>query len=156
MNRIWKGHTAAAGHVVEGEAIVSTMPFGFFGGCNPRTGVVIDQWHDLHNQSIKGKIFVYPEGRGSTVGAAVMLELVRTQSAALAILNNHCEIISQCGCILAKKFYDVDMPMLDEFGVDITSEIKTGDWLRVDPQAGTVERLERSGGTTVPAEKEKE
>ncbi len=144
MNKIFQGRTAAAGHVIEGEAIVSSMPFGFFGGCNPRTGMVIDKWHDLYDKSITGKIFVYPEGRGSTVGAAVMLELVRTKSAPLAILNNHCEIISQCGCILAKKFYDVDMPMMEAFGVDITQEIQTGDWLRIDPEAGTVEILRRS------------
>ena len=142
MGKIFKGHTAATGHVVEGEAIVSSMAFGFFGGCDPRVGLIIDKWHDLYDQSIKGKIFVYPEGRGSTVGAAVMCELARTGSAPLAILNNHCEIISQCGCILSKKFYDVDMPMMDEFGVDITKEIKTGDRLRVDPVAGTVEILD--------------
>ncbi len=143
MKRVFRGRTAAAGHVIEGEAIVSSMPFGFFGGCDPHTGMVIDKWHDLCGQSITGKIFVYPEGRGSTVGAAVMLELVRTQSAPLAILNDHCEIISQCGCILAKKFYDVDMPMMDMFDGNITKEIQTGDWLRIDPEAGTVEVLKR-------------
>jgi len=141
MMAIYKGHTAVPGHVVEGEAIVSSMPFGFFGGTDPTTGVIVDQWHDLYHQSIKGKIFVFPEGRGSTVGAAVMLELARTGSAPLAILNNECEIISASGCILAKKFYDVDMPMLEKFGCDMTKVIKTGDRVRVDPEAGTVEVL---------------
>ena len=142
MGKVFKGHTAVGGHVIEGEAIVSSMAFGFFGGCDPRVGIVIDKWHDLYNQSIKDKIFVYPEGRGSTVGAAVMLELARTNSAPLAILNNHCELISQSGCVLSKKLYDVDMPMMEKFGVDITKEIKTGDRLRVDPEAGTVEILD--------------
>jgi len=59
------------------EAIVSTQPFGFFGGVNPSTGLIIDKWHDLYGQNIKGKILDYPEGRGSTVGAAVVLELAR-------------------------------------------------------------------------------
>ena len=143
MSKSFKGHTAAAGHIVEGEALVSSMAFGFFGGCNPRTGEIIDKWHDLHGQNFAGKVFVYSEGRGSTVGAAVMLETVRTHNNPIAILNNQCETISQCGCILAKKFYDVDMPMMDQFGVDITKEIKTGDWLRIDPQNGTVEVIEK-------------
>lgn len=143
MGRIYKGHIAAGGHLVEGEALVTTMAFGFFGGCDPRTGVIIDKWHELYKQSFSGKVFVYPEGRGSTVGAAVMLETVRTNCMPIAILNNQCEIISQCGCILAKKFYNVDMPMMDRFGVDITKEIKTGDWLRIDPEAGFVEIIER-------------
>ena len=72
-----------------------------------------------------------------------MLETVRSGCNPAAILNNQCETISQCGCILAKKFYDVDMPMMDQFGVDITQEIKTGDRLRIDPAAGTVEILGR-------------
>lgn len=142
MNKVFTGRTAVSGDVIEGEAIVSTMPFGFFGGCNPREGIIIDQWHDLHGESIKDKVFIYPEGRGSTVGAAVMLELVRTGSAPLAILNNQCELISQCGCILAKKLYDVSLPMIDQFQTDITRAIKTGDRIRIDPVAGTVEVLE--------------
>ena len=44
---------------------------------------------------------------------------------------------------LAKKFYDVDMPMMDMFDGNITKEIQTGDWLRIDPEAGTVEVLKR-------------
>ena len=61
-----------------GRAVVSERPFGFFGGVNPKTGVVIDKWHELYGESIKGKVFIYPEGRGSTVGAAIILELART------------------------------------------------------------------------------
>ena len=56
----------------KGPAIVSEKPFGFFGGVNPKTGEIIDKWHELYGQSIKGKVFVYPEGRGSTVGAAII------------------------------------------------------------------------------------
>ena len=52
-----------------GRAVVSERPFGFFGGVNPKTGVVIDKWHELYGESIKGKVFIYPEGRGSTVGS---------------------------------------------------------------------------------------
>lgn len=137
----YKGRTVVEGDVVEGEALVSAMPFGFFGGVNPGTGIVIDRWHDLYEKNMKGKILVYPEGRGSTVGAAVMLELVRTGCAPAAILFNDSEIITVTGGVLAKKFYDKDLPMLDRFDCDITGEIKTGDRLRVNPAEGTVEIL---------------
>ncbi len=139
--KVFKGRTVVEGAAVEGEALVSSMPFGFFGGVNPRTGIVIDRWHDLFEQNMKDRILIYPEGRGSTVGAAVMLELVRTGNAPRAILFNDIEIITATGGVLAKKFYDADLPMLEQFGCDITKEIKTGDRVRVDPAAGTVEIL---------------
>lgn len=125
-----KGHIVVEGSA-EGQAIVTGQPFGFFGGVDPTTGIIIDAWHELHGQSIKDKIFVFPEGRGSTVGAAIILELVRTHSAPAAILNNSTEIITSAGGVIAKKFYDKDLPMLDGFDCDITKEIRTGDYIKI-------------------------
>lgn len=138
---VYKGRTVVEGAIVEGEALVSSMPFGFFGGVNPGTGVVIDRWHDLFEQNMKDKILVYPEGRGSTVGAAIILELARTGCAPKAILFNASEIITVTGGVLVKKFYDADLPMLDRFEGDITELVKTGDLVRVNPAEGTVEIL---------------
>jgi len=140
-SKTYKGRTVVEGGLVEGEALVSNMAFGFFGGVNPRTGVIIDRWHDLFEQNIKDKILIYPEGRGSTVGAAVILELVRTGNAPKAILFNDIEIITATGGVLAKKFYDIDLPMLEQFDCDITQAIQSGDRVRVDPASGTVEVL---------------
>ena len=36
---VYKGRTVVEGAPVEGEALVSSMPFGFFGGVNPRTAI---------------------------------------------------------------------------------------------------------------------
>ena len=138
MNML-KGRTVVEGEMVEGEALVSSMPFGFFGGVNPGTGIVIDKWHDLYGKNMKDKILVYTEGRGSTVGAAIMLELARTGCAPKAILFNKSEIITVTGGVLAKKFYDCNMPMIDKFSCDITKEIKSGDCVRINPKDGTVE-----------------
>ena len=141
--KIFQGKTVVGGKSIEGEAIVSSMPFGFFGGVNPRTGIIIDKWHDLFDQNIKDKIFIYSEGRGSTVGAAVILELVRTGSAPKAVLFNQSETITVTGGVLAKKLYDEDLPMLEKFDCeDITKEIKTGDRIRVNPSDGTVTILD--------------
>lgn len=137
----YKGHTVVEGKSFEAEAIVSSQPFGFFGGVNPGTGIIIDKWHELYGESIKGKVFVYPEGRGSTVGAAVILELARTGCAPVAIINNVSEIITATGGVLAKKFYDCDLPMIDKFDCDITKQIKTGDKVLIDPASGIVRIL---------------
>jgi predicted aconitase with swiveling domain len=120
------------------EAIVSTQPFGFFGGVDPSTGIVIDKWHELYGQSIKGKVFVYPEGRGSTVGAAIILELARTGCAPAAIVNAKIETITAAGGLLAKKFYDKDIPMVDRLDADLTAVIKNGDTVAVNGFTGEV------------------
>jgi len=121
----------------QGRAIVTGEPFGFFGGVDPTTGIIIDAWHELHGESIKDKVFVFPEGRGSTVGAAIILELARTSSAPAAILNNSTEIITSAGGVIAKKFYDKEIPMVDSFPCDITKEIRTGDMVQIK-RDGTV------------------
>ena len=139
--KVYKGRTVVGGGPVEGEALVSTMPFGFFGGVNPGTGVVIDKWHDLYGENIKDKILIYPEGRGSTVGAAIILELARTECAPKAILFNDSEIITATGGILSEKFYDKEIPMMDRFECDVTETIKTGDMVRVNPPEETIEVL---------------
>jgi predicted aconitase with swiveling domain len=130
-----KGRAVIDGRA-KAEAIVSKQAFGFFGGVDPATGVVIDQRHDLYGQSIKGKVFVYPEGRGSTVGAAILLELARTKSAPAAIDNARIETITAAGGLLAKKFYDMELPMIDRLPEDPTAFIKTGDIVEVNGTTG--------------------
>ena len=129
--KVYKGRTVVGGGAVTGKALVSKMPFGFFGGVNPKTGIVIDQWHDLYGESIKDKILIYPEGRGSTVGAAIILELARCGCAPKAILFNDSE-----------KFYSKEIPMMDRFACDVTKKIKTGDIVRVNPPEDTIEVME--------------
>ena len=49
-----------------GPALVTAQMFGFWGGVDPATGIIIDQRHELCGQSIKGKVFVFPEGEGQS------------------------------------------------------------------------------------------
>lgn len=122
----------------KGEAIVSTKPFGFFGGVDPSTGIVIDKWHELYGKSIKGKVFIYPEGRGSTVGAAIILELARTGCAPLAIINCNIETITAGGGIMAKTFYDVEIPMIDSIPKKELLAIENGSIVEVDGKIGEI------------------
>lgn len=123
---------------VRGEAIVSMSPFGFFGGVNPETGIVIDKWHELYGQSIKGKVFIYPEGRGSTVGAAIILELARTGCAPAAIVNTNVETITVAGGLMAKTFYDVDIPIVDSICKEELLAIENGAMIEVNGATGEI------------------
>ena len=107
----------------EAEAIVSTEPVGFYGNIDPKTGIVIEKGHPLEGKCIKGKVFVFPNGKGSTVGPYVIYGLKKNGVAPVAIINKETETIVATGVILA------DIPCLD--GIDI-SKIKTGDRVAVD------------------------
>ncbi len=124
-----KGRTISPGKA-RGEAIVSKEPIGFYGGIDPKTGVVIEKGHELEGKSVKDKILVFPQGKGSTVGSYIIYGLKKNGVAPAAIVNKETETIVATGVILA------GIPCVD--GIDIDN-IKTGDKLKVDADEATVE-----------------
>jgi hypothetical protein len=127
----FKGRTIYAG-VAEGEALVTTMGISFFGGVDPETGVVVERGHELQGQSIAGKVLVFPNGKGSTVGSYTLYRLGHAGLAPAAILNAECETITAVGCIIA------EIPCLDKIAI---RELTSGDRIRVDGVHGIVEIL---------------
>jgi predicted aconitase with swiveling domain len=124
-----KGRTIYPG-IVEGEAIVSKEPIGFYGGIDAKTGEVIEKGHELEGQNVKDKILVFPFGKGSTVGSYVIYGLKKNGVAPKAIVNKETETIVATGAILA------GIPCVD--GIDIDN-IKSGDKLKVNADEGIVE-----------------
>lgn len=118
------------GHA-EGEALVSPAPIGFLGGVDPDTGIVLEPGHPLQGQSVRGKVLVFPTGKGSTVGSYTVLRLARNDAGPVAIINAESEAIVAVGAIIS------DIPMVDR--VDI-SAIETGDWVVVDDGRVTITR----------------
>lgn len=117
---------------VEGEAVVSPEPIGFYGGIDPKTGVVIEKGHPLEGETVTGKILVFPRGKGSTVGSYVIYGLEKNGVGPKAIVNEETETIVATGVILA------GVPCVDH--IDI-SQFKTGDRLKVDAERGIVEKI---------------
>lgn len=124
-----KGRMISPGKA-EGEAIVSKEPMGFYGGIDPKTGIVIEKGHELEGQSVKEKILVFPQGKGSTVGSYVIYGMKRNGVAPAAIVNKETETVVATGVILA------GIPCVD--GIDI-DKIKTGDKLIVNADEAMVE-----------------
>jgi len=131
-----KGHSRG---LVEAQAIVSCNPFGFWQGIDPKSGIVIDKRHDLAGQSLKGKIFIFPYGRGSTGTPGIFLEAVRNHTAPAAIINLNSEPMIIVCSLLAEEFYKVSIPIIDNLDRNPLKVIHTGDWLRVNGKSGTVE-----------------
>jgi len=125
---VLKGRMISPGKV-EGESIVSKEPIGFYGGVDAKTGIFIEKGHELEGKSIKGKILVFPCGKGSTVGSYVIYGLAKNNQAPLAIVNKETETIVATGVILA------GIPCIDHIPVE---RFSTGDHLIVDATNGTV------------------
>jgi len=95
-----KGRTIYPGKA-KGVALVSYEPIGFYGGVDMKSGIVIEKGHELEGKSVKGKILVFPYGKGSTVGSYVIYGLKKNGVAPLAIINKETETIVATGVILA-------------------------------------------------------
>jgi hypothetical protein len=133
MMEVFRGRSISPGKV-EGETLVSKEPIGFYGGIDAKTGIFIEKGHELEGKSVKGKILVFPCGKGSTVGSYVIYGLAKNNQAPLAILNKETETIVATGVILA------GVPCVDKIPVE---KISTGDRLSVDAAIGTVTIVEK-------------
>jgi predicted aconitase with swiveling domain len=107
----------------EAEALVTTMPISFYGGVDPNTGVVIEKGHELQGTSIKDKVLVFPQGKGSTVGSYTLYRLKKNGVAPAAMINKETETIVAVGAIIS------EIPFVDKIDV---SKIKTGNKVRVE------------------------
>lgn len=121
--KIYKG-------TAEAEAIVTKEGISFYGGVDPDTGMVVEVGHELEGQSIKGKVLVFPTGKGSTVGSYTMYRMKKNNTAPVAIINREIDTIVAVGCIIS------EIPCVDK--IDI-SNIKTGQIISVNGSKGIVE-----------------
>jgi len=121
-----KGRTISPGKA-EGEAIVTTEPIGFYGGIDIETGIVIEKGHPLEGKSVKGKILVFPCGKGSTVGSYVIYGIKKNGVAPAGIVNKETETIVATGVILA------GIPCIDQIEIE---KIKNGDIVVLDADQG--------------------
>ena len=124
-----KGRMISPGKV-EGLAIVTTEPIGFYGGIDIKTGIVIEKGHPLEGKSVKDKIFVFPCGKGSTVGSYVIYGIKKNGVAPAGIINKETETIVATGVILA------GIPCVDQIVIE---KIKNGDTIFLDADNGIVE-----------------
>jgi len=113
----------------EAEALVTSMPISFYGGVDPNTGEVIEKDHELQGQSIKGKVLVFPQGKGSTVGSYTLYRLKKNGAAPAAMINRETETIVAVGAIIS------EIPFVDK--VDV-SKLKTGAKVTVENDTITI------------------
>ena len=121
------------GGKAEGEALVSTEPVSFYGGVDPVTGCVTEPGHCCCGENITGKVFIFPTGKGSTVGSYVIYRMKKLGTAPAAIINVETEAILATGCVIS------DIPLVDMLDQNPVDTIKTGMYVKVDADDGKVE-----------------
>ncbi|HEY1724868.1 MAG TPA: DUF126 domain-containing protein [Steroidobacteraceae bacterium] len=125
------------GGVAEGEALVTHDTISGWGGVNPMAGVIIETRHELRGRSFKDKVLVFPGAKGSS-GWSVVFHLTRLAGTApRAMVFNEMTTKVALGAVVMR------CPSVTDLDQDPLAVIETGDWVRVDGDAGTVEVRKR-------------
>ncbi|MCP5265036.1 MAG: DUF126 domain-containing protein [Burkholderiaceae bacterium] len=130
---------AGVGGRVEGEALVANDNFSARYDLDRIKGVFSRPDHRLAGQSYVGRILVLNTAKGGVASAWMLHEMKTRGLAPAAILFNRANTILAQGAALAQ------LPMCDRFeDGDVTTLIRTGDRLIVDPREGVVTILDRA------------
>ena len=119
MDCVIQGRMVVIGSA-EGSLLLSQVPISLWGGVDPRSGTIIDRRHDQCGMNIAGRVFAFPEGKGSSTASAVLVELVRNGRAPAAIITQEVAPIVALGSIVANELYGRAMPVVvvDDAGYD--------------------------------------
>jgi predicted aconitase with swiveling domain len=115
-----------------GRTLISSEPLSFLGGVDPKTGVVVEKNHPLEGKKITGRVLVFPNGKGSTVGAYVIYQLRKEDKAPAAIINLKADAMVASGAIIA------GIPMLHRLEKN-PLELKDDATVRVNADEGYIE-----------------
>lgn len=105
----------------EGEVLSTKESISFFGGVDPSSGTIIENGHELFGETIKNKILIFPQGKGSTVGSYILYRMKKEGTAPKAIIVKKAEPIMVVGCVLA------DIPLLEAKNLSI----RKGDFIKI-------------------------
>ena len=119
--------------IVKGKAhgivMKSSNPINFLGAVDKKTGIILDDKHELFQKSIKDVILVFPHGVGSSVGAYTIFSLKSYGSAPSAMICTKADLSVVSGCAIANiPLMIISKEQFDSLqqGKEITVDTKTG------------------------------
>jgi hypothetical protein len=118
-----------------GEVLLSEDAISFLGSIDPESGVVIERGHAIEGECVKGKILVFPCGKGSTVGSYVIYQLKKNKVAPAAMINLQSEPIVAAGAIIS------GIPLVDRVEKNPFELLSKGDKVLVDANNEYIETL---------------
>jgi len=133
MKQVLRGKSIKKLGTIEGEALVTTDLVAFWGGTDWETGDIVEVGHEAKGKNVKGKILVFPAGKGGAGDTFGYYYLARSGKAPKALICNRAQNTTIAGALL------VDTPMIYGFKEDVVKIIKSGDRLRVNSDDGEIE-----------------
>lgn len=107
-----KGRVLLAGSG-EGPLLRLAAPLSFWGGVDPKTGLISDPRHPQHGYSIAGTVLALAEPCGSSSSSAVMLELLAGGHAPAALVLGEVDAILALGIVVAREMGYGTIPALE-------------------------------------------
>jgi predicted aconitase with swiveling domain len=127
------------GQVVEGVALVADDNFSARYDLDRNAGVFSRPAHKLHGENYVDRILVLQTAKGGVASAWMLHDMVERGITPKALLFN------SVNPILAQGAAFGNLTLVDRFKEgDVTSLIRTGDRVRVEPETGVVTILNRS------------
>jgi len=133
---VLKGHKCVKGKA-SGPAMVCDEAVCFVGGINIETGEFTEKDHPFYGENIKGKVMIYPTGKGSTGGAYCLYAAATRGVGPAAIVNTQIEQVTAVGAIIG------DIPVVDHVEPDPLKTIQNGDFVEVDADNGIVKVIRK-------------
>jgi predicted aconitase with swiveling domain len=136
---ILKGHKGIGG-TAEGEALVCQEPINLMADTgnvwvDPSDTTFTNQLGtpSVYGQSYADKVLVFPTGKGGIFSTNIMMDTAAVGATPKAIVN------VQALPVWAALAIELNIPLVDRLDQNPCEVIQTGDWVKVDAQAGTVE-----------------
>jgi predicted aconitase with swiveling domain len=86
----------------KGKLLLSKKPINFLGMVNTQSGEITTTSNDVERQNLKGKILVFPNSIGSSVGAYTIYSLKSNNVAPNGIIcTNNVDITTASGCAIS-------------------------------------------------------
>jgi len=115
---------------IVGELLITDSKISFLGDVDTDTGTIVGPDLDIKGQNIRGKILIFSESRGSTVGSNVLYNLSKKGLAPKLIGTRRAEPITISGAIFG------GIPMVSLLEEEIFRKLRNGDILRAQIYEG--------------------
>lgn len=93
--------------LIEGSAfgplLVLEAPISFWGGVDPKTGIIVDVRHPQCGERITETILFLPGIKGSSSSSSIFLELIYGGKAPAGLLMRECDAILLLGSVVATE-----------------------------------------------------
>ena len=94
------------------KTLVLDEPLSFWGGLDPQTGRIIDEWHPQQGATVTGRVLMLPGTRGSTSSPGALCESLRLGTGPAGILLPAPNMTILTAVTVAAELYQRSIPVL--------------------------------------------